>query len=199
MNRIRQLRKERKLSQEDLAKMIPVNQTAISQWERGVTTPNPNALKRLCEIFNRSSDYFLELQIKTENPIKGVKIPILGSVAAGIPISAIQDILDYEEISEEMASKGEYFGLKIKGESMAPTISNGDTVIVKTQQTAENGDIAIVLINVDEATCKKIKKMPEVSIESSGNLLLVIIQNYTWLQIHCKQLGQCHLCITLCC
>lgn len=160
MNRIKQLRKQNNLSQKELADLIPVNQTAISQWERGVTTPNPNALKRLCTIFNKSADYFLEFETEHESK-RGVKINVLGSVAAGIPISAIQDIIDEEEISEELASSGEFFGLIIKGDSMSPIITNGDTVIVKSQDYAENGEIAIVLVNGDEATCKKIKKTPE--------------------------------------
>lgn len=150
-------RKQNKLSQEKLAQKLNVSRSTVAMWENNSNEPDHKTLIKIATILNISIDDLLE----NKNSRKGIKIPVLGSVAAGIPISAIQDILDYEEISEEMASKGEYFGLEIKGESMAPTISNGDTVIVKTQQTAENGDIAIVLINGDEATCKKIKKMPE--------------------------------------
>lgn len=171
MNRIKQLRKQNKLSQKELANLIPVNQTAISQWERGITTPNPNALKKLCKIFNKTADYFLEFET-TQEKQKGIKIPVLGSVAAGVPISAIQDIVDEEEISEELAATGDYFGLIIKGDSMAPIITNGDTVIVRSQPEANNGDIAIVLVNGDEATCKKIKKMPE------GIMLLPLNPDY---------------------
>lgn len=159
MNKIKELRKKNKLSQKELADMIPVNQTAISQWERGITTPNPNALKRLCQIFNQTSDYFLE--IENSNIPKGVKIPVFGEVAAGIPISAIEDIVDFEEITEEMADKGEYFGLVIKGDSMEPRMTTGDVVIVRSQPTAETGDIAIVMVDGESATCKKIKMTPE--------------------------------------
>ena len=159
MNKIKELRKKNKLSQKELADMIPVNQTAISQWERGITTPNPNALKRLCQIFNQTSDYFLE--IENNNIPKGVKIPVFGEVAAGIPISAIEDIVDFEEITEEMASKGEYFGLIVKGDSMEPRMTTGDVVIVRSQPTAETGDIAIVMVDGESATCKKIKMTPE--------------------------------------
>ena len=158
-DKIKSLRKEHKLSQEELAKMIPVNQTAISQWERGITTPNPNALKRLCQIFNKTSNYFYDMEEPKKE--KGVKIAVLGEVAAGIPISAIEDIVDYEEITEELAAQGEYFGLVIKGDSMEPSMTNGDVVIVRCQSTAENGDIAIVLVDGETATCKKIKKTPQ--------------------------------------
>ncbi len=150
-------RKQNNLNQEKLAKKLNVSRSTVAMWENNSNEPDHKTLVKIASILNISIDDLLE----NKNAKKGVKIPVLGSVAAGIPISAIQDILDYEEISEDMASKGEYFGLIIKGNSMSPTISNGDTVIIKSQPVAENGDIAIVLVNGDEATCKKIKKMPE--------------------------------------
>ena len=156
---IRTLRKEKGLSQEELAKLIPVNQTAISQWERGITYPSSNAIKRLCQIFEQPANVFLEIEEK-QRP-SGIKIPVFGNVAAGIPISAIEDIVDYEEITEELANSGEYFGIVIKGDSMEPRMTTGDVVIVKSQPTAETGDIAIVLVESENATCKKIKKTPE--------------------------------------
>lgn len=90
--------------------------------------------------------------------IKAVRIPVLGAVVAGVPLEAIQEILDYEEISSQLASQGEFFALKIKGNSMEPKMSEGDVVIVRKQEDVDNGDIAIVLVNGDEATVKKIKK-----------------------------------------
>jgi len=89
---------------------------------------------------------------------KGVLINVLGRVAAGIPINAIEDIIDTEEITEEMSKSGEFFGLKIKGDSMEPKISDGDVVIVRQQDDAETGDIVIALINGDEGVCKRLKK-----------------------------------------
>lgn len=181
-NKIKELRKQKNLSQKELADMIPVNQTAISQWERGITTPNPDALKRLCQIFNRSSDYFLGIENKETK--KGIKIPVFGHVAAGVPISAIEDIIDYEEITEDLADTGEYFGLVIKGESMEPRMTTGDVVIVRSQSTIENGEIAIVLVNGDEATCKKIKKTPE------GIMLISFNQEYEPMFYSNKQIEQ---------
>ena len=71
--------------------------------------------------------------------IQARKIPVLGRVAAGIPINAITEIIDTEEISEELAKTGDFFALKIKGDSMEPRIVDGDVVIVKQQEDAENG------------------------------------------------------------
>ena len=85
------------------------------------------------------------------------RIPVLGRVAAGSPITATEEIIDYEDISEERAKTGEYFGLRIKGDSMTPRINDGDTVIVHQQDCAEDGEIVIALINGDDAVCKKLK------------------------------------------
>lgn len=88
----------------------------------------------------------------------GVTIDVLGRVAAGIPIDAIEEIIDTEEISKEMAATGEFFGLQIKGNSMEPKFSNGDVVIVRKQSDADDGDIVIALVNGDDAVCKRLKK-----------------------------------------
>ena len=89
---------------------------------------------------------------------KGVVINVLGRVAAGIPIEAIEDVIDTEEITEELASTGEFFGLQIHGKSMEPRMKEGDIVIVRKQDDAESGDIVIAMVNGDEATCKKLIK-----------------------------------------
>lgn len=87
------------------------------------------------------------------------RIPVFGNVAAGVPIDAITDIEDYEEMWEDEASRyGELFALRIKGDSMEPRICSGDIVIVRAQPDVENGETAIVCINGDQATCKKVQK-----------------------------------------
>ncbi|MEE1263110.1 LexA family protein [Ruminococcus sp.] len=77
---------------------------------------------------------------------------------AGYPIEAIENILDYEEISENMARQGEFFALRVKGDSMEPRIKEGDIVIVRKQDDVDNGDFAVMLVNGDEATLKRIQK-----------------------------------------
>ena len=86
-----------------------------------------------------------------------VKIPVLGEVAAGLPIDAVQDIIDWEEIPAQMAKAGDYFGLVIKGKSMEPRMVEGDVVIVRKQGACENGQLAIVAVNGDTATCKRVQ------------------------------------------
>lgn len=85
-------------------------------------------------------------------------IKVLGVVAAGIPIEAQEDVIDYEYIPERWRKSGKYFGLQIRGDSMSPRISDGDTVIVRQQDDAESGDIVIVRINGNTATCKRLMK-----------------------------------------
>lgn len=92
---------------------------------------------------------------------EGVRVPVLGDVAAGIPIEAITDIVDYEEIDAAMAATGEFFGLRIKGSSMEPRMREGDVVIVRKQDTAETGDTVVALVNGSSATVKRIKYGPD--------------------------------------
>ncbi len=92
------------------------------------------------------------------------RIPVLGRVAAGIPISACEDVLDYEEITEDMRRDGDYFALRIQGDSMEPKISDGDVVIVRQQEDADDGDIVIALVNGDDAVCKRLKKYQDGSV-----------------------------------
>ena len=87
-----------------------------------------------------------------------VSIPVVGRVAAGIPIDAIEEIIDREDIPSTLAKTGDFFGLRIKGDSMSPRIMNGDTVIVRRQDDAESDEIVIALINGHDGVCKKLKK-----------------------------------------
>ena len=86
------------------------------------------------------------------------RIPVLGRVAAGIPIEANEEITDYLEISGEMALNGEYFGLIIDGDSMEPRMCRGDIAIVRKQEDADDGDVVIALVDENDATCKKLRK-----------------------------------------
>ena len=89
-----------------------------------------------------------------------VRIPVLGRIAAGIPLEAVEEVLDYEEIPAALASKGEYFALQIRGDSMEPRICQGDVIILRRQPDVESGQIAAVLVNGGNAACKKVVKQP---------------------------------------
>lgn len=155
MKTLLSLRKSKGLTQKDIADHLGISRQAYANYESGNREPDIHTLKALSEYFQISIDGLLDNDTSRK---KGIKIPVYGSVAAGIPVEAITDIEDYEEITEEMASLGEYAALKIKGDSMEPRMTAGDVVIVRIQETIENGEIAIVMINGDEATCKKVMK-----------------------------------------
>lgn len=156
------------LTQEELGAKVGVNKAAVQKWESGkVQNLKRTTIQKLAQIFEIAPSALLGLaeeatEKQTAKPRKkGVKIPVLGEVIAGVPIEAIEDILDYEEISEDMASKGEYFGLKVKGDSMEPMFFAGDIVIVRQQPTADSGDIVIALVNGNESTIKKFKLLDD--------------------------------------
>ena len=87
------------------------------------------------------------------------KVSVLGSIAAGTPIEAIQHEVDKIALPDDLQKNGEYFGLKVKGDSMIEAgINSGDTVIIKKTSTADTGQIAVVLIDEQEATLKRIRK-----------------------------------------
>ncbi len=160
--RLKQLRNERKINQRELAKYLKVAPSTISMYENGQREPNFEVLEVLADFFNVDMNYLLGKTDKTTKLLidkpQGLKIPVLGTVAAGIPISAVEDILDYEEIPLAWQNQGEFFALKIKGDSMEPRMESGDVVIVRQQSDANSGDTVIVLVNGDDATCKKLQK-----------------------------------------
>lgn len=157
---LKSLRENAGLSQYKLAKLMGVSQSTIGMWESGKNKPEYANLQKLAKIFDVPLDT-LTGNSGAPTPSKGVWIPVLGKVQAGIPVEAVEDVLDHEEITKEMASQGEFFALQVKGDSMEPRIKDGDVVIVRKQSDADTGDIAVVLVNGDDATVKRIKKRPE--------------------------------------
>lgn len=157
MNRMQQLRKEKQISMKEAARLLNIPYTTYVGYEKGDREPNSEMLIKIASFFSVSVDYLIS---KSDDRAKHSKrfVPVLGSVPAGIPIEAIQDILDYEEISAELARSGEFIALRIKGDSMEPKFSEGDVVIIRRQEQVENGEIAIVMVNGNDATVKKFYK-----------------------------------------
>ena len=130
------------------------NATA-THWKNG-SHPSATSLSRIAGYFAVAPEYFTT---EDETVVRARRIPVYGKVAAGIPIEAITDIDDYEEIDEAMAASGEYFALRIRGDSMEPRMRSGDTVIVRRQDDCDSGEVAIVMIGGEDATCKRIRKL----------------------------------------
>ena len=158
MEQLKILRKRERMTQAEIALKLGVDRSTYAKYESGQSEPNFETTQKLASLFGVSVDFLIGGQHPSSN---SCRIPVLGDVAAGIPIEAITDIVDYEEIDAALAATGEFFGLRIKGASMEPRMREGDVVIVRKQCDAETGDTAVVLVNGDSATVKKIKKGPD--------------------------------------
>lgn len=153
-NELKRLRKANQLTQQQLADQLGLSKSAISMYENGNREPDFETEERMADFFHVDINTLRGLA--KWNIGSGIMVPVLGYVRAGIPIEAVEEILDYEEISVAMSRQGEYFGLQIKGDSMEPKFSEGDVVIVRKQEQVENGEIAVVLVNDNDATVKKV-------------------------------------------
>ena len=147
-------RKGANLTQADVADILGIRRQTYSAYERGVSVPDANTVATLARLFNVG----VGALISGESSGTYLKVPVCGSVAAGIPIDAIENVEDYEEVEPSLAQGSRLIGLKIKGSSMEPRFTNGDVVIVRCQNYIENGEIGVVLVGGEEATVKKIAK-----------------------------------------
>ena len=158
--KIKALRVQRKISQEQLAKLTGYSdRSTIAKIERGKIDLSEHKIKIFAQALGTTPAYLMGwIEEDTSKETNALKIPVLGNVAAGIPISAVEDILDYEEVPISWQNQGEFFALRIKGDSMQPRMESGDVVIVKQQSDANSGDTVIALVNGDDATCKRLEK-----------------------------------------
>lgn len=183
---LRNLRAQKGVSQSELARYLGVARSTVCQYEANRREPDNETLSKLADYFGVTVDYILgREESRPPQRGKGKWIPVYGEIAAGIPIEAIEDIIDYEEIPNEMAATGEFIALRIKGDSMEPRIKEGDVVIIRRQVTIENGEIAAVMVNGDSATLKYIKR------ENNGLWLISSNQAYSpvfYTRKECEQL-----------
>lgn len=165
-NKIKTLRKQYNMTQDELGAKITATKSMISLWENGRRKVDTTNLQRIANVFNVTTDYLLgrnsttnELKAEINYAIplsRGVRIPVLGSIVAGIPNTAVTEYDEWIEISHSMAIRGEYFALRIKGDSMEPTLFDSDIVVIRQQPDVEDGEIAAVSIANNEATIKRI-------------------------------------------
>ena len=123
------------------------------------------------DIYNTFSPSVIKGGLDSQNDKKNLnKIPVLGKIAAGTPIEAIQNEVSRIAIPEELSKNGQHFGLKVSGDSMIEAgINDGDTVIVKKTNTANNGQIVVALIDDQEAMLKRIRTKGKVVALESAN------------------------------
>ena len=124
MNNLKTARKAAGLTQAEVAAQIGISQNAYSYWENGKVKIDNESLVKLARLFGKTTDYLMGITEHTD--ISVVSIPVLGAIPAGIPLEAIEDIIDYEELPRSMLSGGkEYFALQVKGDSMYPEFFAG--------------------------------------------------------------------------
>lgn len=172
--RIKKIRNKIGMSQVDFADKINVSKQTLYKYENNIITNIPSdKIEAAAQLGNVTPSYLMGWEPISDEEIgdvfyenmqkplpkkHGVLIKVLGRVAAGIPIEAVEDVIDNEEISETLAKTGDFFALQIHGDSMEPRMCEGDVVIVRQQDDAESGDIVIAMINGDDATCKRLRK-----------------------------------------
>lgn len=177
---IKQYRSEHKMSMQTFADLIHSSKSYISMIEKNYNpatgkpiNPSLETLKLISEAIHVDIDTLLKMlddnqeillnekkyKEQFKNKSIATKIPVLGSIPAGVPIELIEDIIGYEDISEDMLKGGkEYFALKVKGSSMWPKYIDGDTIIVLKQDNCESGEDCIVMVNGNDGTFKRVIK-----------------------------------------
>lgn len=156
--RIKKIRQEMNMSQVELAEKIGVSKQTLFKYENGIITNIPS--DKIEAIARVTGSEPAEIMGWEEKPTANSRqIPVYGRVAAGIPIEAVENIIDWEEIPADW--KGEYGCLTINGDSMSPRILDGDRVVVRIQDDAESGDIVIAIINGHDGVCKKLIKQTD--------------------------------------
>ncbi len=162
--RIAQLRRERGISQEELSELALLHRVTVAKYESGQVEPGANALARIADALNVSTDEILCRVEKLPPFVQIVRasIPVVGEIACGVPITAEQNTEGFADLPDGVAAD---FALRCKGDSMNPTFIDGDLVLIRQQPEVEDGQIAAVGID-GEATLKHFYKTP-------GGVLLV--------------------------
>ena len=153
---LKKYRELKGLSQQALADIIGVRQSTIGMWESGKNHPEYANLQKLATALDIPISALTESDRTTPNK-KGVRIPVLGRIPAGVPIEAIEDFEDFEEIPIDWTTDGrEYFALRISGNSMYPKYIDKDIVIFEKVSTCDSGAECAVIVNGYDAVFKKV-------------------------------------------
>lgn len=163
-DRLRMAMRNSTMTQRELATRSGISESSLSQYLSGYAKPMQDRVYSLAKALNVNEAWLIgfDAPMLRDDRIdsRGKRIPVLGSVPAGIPIEAIEDIVDYEDIPGDwLDGDSEYFALRVKGDSMSPKYIEGDTVIIKKQSDCESGQDCVAYINGYDATLKKITKV----------------------------------------
>ena len=160
---------------QELAEKSGVSKNSISQYVNGTHAPSNKSAGKMGPVLRVNPVWLMGFDAPMPEKFfrmshSTARIPVYGSVSAGNGTLADGNIEGYVDIPEDMAKHGEYFGLKVKGDSMEPDIKDGDTVIVrKTEDVPADGKTVVAIVNGDEGFCKRLAKYAEGLCLSSNN------------------------------
>lgn len=171
---INRLISEKGVTQVDIHNHTSIPRSTLTGYVKGTTTPNPGNIQKLADFFqvpkSAIDPRFVKLPSNAALIKEFIKIPVLGDIACGEPITAEENIQGYRDEISDTLPTGTLFYLHCKGDSMAPTIPDGAYVLIRQQPDVEDGEIAAVLVNGDtEATLKRVKRQ--------GSLVILMPDN----------------------
>lgn len=172
MNRVKELRRAHKMTQEELGQALGVQKAAVCKYETGRVALPPEMLIKLCDLFGVSADHILcrdasplfkpkaDLSALFTPVTETVGVPLVGRVHAGLPMLAEENITEYIPLPANDVRQGDYFYMEVEGDCMTGDfIPEGSLILVRVQNHVENGHIAVVRID-NEVLVRKLKFMP---------------------------------------
>ena len=166
-NRLKKAMEMKNIKQVDLVEKTGLDKTLINKYLAGITNARQQKLTKLADALGVNEVWLMgydvpmqrDLTIGTSLASKSAVVFVYGSIPAGIPMECIEDIIDTEEIPVDMLKGGkQYFGLKVKGNSMEPEYLDGDTLILEKADDCESGDDCVVMVNGNDGTFKRVIK-----------------------------------------
>lgn len=166
-NRLKKAMEMKNIKQVDLVEKTGLDKTLINKYLAGITNARQQKLTKLAVALGVNEVWLMgydvpmqrDLTIGTSLASKSAVVFVYGSIPAGIPMECIEDIIDTEEIPVDMLKGGkQYFGLKVKGNSMEPEYLDGDTLILEKADDCESGDDCVVMVNGNDGTFKRVIK-----------------------------------------
>lgn len=151
-----------KKDRNDVARDLDLPYTTVTSWCKGEFYPRIDKIQLLANYFDIQKSDLVENKERTDKLGNSVvPIPLLGIVKAGYDYLAQENWVGTIDINKKLAESGEFFALQVHGDSMVPIFFEGDTVIIRKQNDCENNEVAVVIVNGDEGTLKKVKKLDD--------------------------------------
>lgn len=153
--RLRYMMTIKNVRQKDLIEKLNIDKAKMSSYVNGRYLPNTETLKKICDFLECEIPWIIGVDENMQKAVR--KIKVYSSIHAGVPSEMIDDVVDNEDITDYLSDK-QYFGLKVKGDSMEPDFKENDTLICEQCNDVESGQIAVVVIEDSEAVLKKVIK-----------------------------------------